>query len=266
MDSQILATKYRQLIKERLDKYNIQPDHDKTGHYYKLEDKRYPSVTKELQTLKDEGLMNWKMNRAIEYIQKNIGNLSLDELLENAKLAPVLEFENAGTIGSTVHNWREKWFQHWIDTDDATPPSYGGMEPAAISGCRGVIKFVNETSYIPLACELSLASHELEVGGMLDDIGLINNKLCLIDLKTSNIGNKTSYFLQVALYYYMFKKLSNIQLKEFYILHVSKENGGYNLITIRNIQQRIKDAKVLLKLNRSLEQIEEDKKKVPIII
>jgi hypothetical protein len=298
MKPQELANKYRALIKERMGAYDIRPDHDNTGHYYVFEGKRYPSVTKELATLKDEGLMNWKMNRALGYVQEYyLGVLSVDKneerevrmekLIAEAKLAPQLEFEGAGDIGRQVHDWRETWFTYWIETNKDPAPVFTGTDPSVISGCRGIKKFVDETGYIPVACELSLASHDIGVGGMLDDVGILPNpvkvpksdpdmgegyktvykpKLCLIDLKTSNIGDKTSYFLQVAFYYYMFKKMTGISCQEFYILHVSKTDGSYKLIPINNMRELIKDAKLLIKLNKSLARINQDKKKEPIII
>lgn len=301
MNPQKLAEKYRALIKERMSQYDIRTDHDATGHYYVFEGKRYPSVTKELATLKDEGLMNWKMNRALEFLKPILldpvaldgktREERLDEIVRTARLAPQQEFEGAGDIGRQVHDWREQVFRQVIDGADwesafaitsNIPPS-----PAVISGCRAIKKFKEDTGYIPVACELSLANHDLGIGGMLDDVGILPNptkvpksdpvmgdgyrtvykpKLCLVDLKTSNIGDKTSYFLQVAFYYYMFKKMTGITCHEFYILHVSKTDGSYKLIPINNMRELVKDARLLIKLNRSLNRINQEKKKEPIII
>lgn len=298
MSPQKLAEKYRALIKTRMSLYDIGTAHDEKSHWYTMDGLKYPSVTAKLQILKDEGLMNWKMNRALEYLRNYImagSNIDLDsnnidEFIAEAKLAPQLEFEGAGSIGTQVHDWRERWFSEIIQsTDDMTIDHVldKDADSAVISGCRGIHKFMEETDYIPVATELRLASHELKLGGSLDDIGILPHpykvevdnpvlgkgykirykpKLALIDLKTSNIGDKASYFLQVALYYYMFKRLTGITLQEFYILHVSKVDGTYKLIPIPDIVERIKDAKLVLKLNDSLERIAEAKKKKPIII
>lgn len=298
MSPQKLAEKYRALIKERMSQYDIRTDHDATGHYYVFEGKRYPSVTKELATLKDEGLMNWKMNRALEYLKPILldpvaldgktREEKLNEITQAAKLAPQLEFEGAGDIGRQVHDWRERWFRTIIGDDQLVGSGLAKVaDPSVVSGCRAITKFVEDTGYIPVACELPLASHDLGIGGMLDDIGILPNpikvlksdpvmgdgyrtvykpKLCLVDLKTSNIGDKTSYFLQVAFYYYMFKKMTGITCHEFYILHVSKTDGSYKLIPINNMRELVKDARLLIKLNRSLDRINQEKKKEPIII
>lgn len=301
MFPQKLAEKYRALIRERMPK--IETAHDETGHYYVLNGQKYPSVTAQLQMLKDEGLMNWKMNRALKHIENEIFKIQTDGrnqmnsvsieylriLIEQARLVPIKEFEGAGDIGRQVHEWREKWFKELIEgkTELISASHIGTTDPAVTSATRAIRKFVTETNYIPVACELFLADPVLGIGGTLDDIGILpgaykepysdpvlgggyklryNPKLVLIDLKTSNIGNKTSYYLQVALYYYMFKKLTGISIKEFYILHVSKTDGTYKLIPIKNMTQLIRDAKTLLKLKKSLDRIDGEKKKEPIVV
>lgn len=305
MTPQKLAEKYRALISARMPK--IETAHDDTGHFYMFNGQKYPSVTKALQMLKDEGLMNWKMNKALEWIKswvlaasedskQNIDS-NINELIEQAKLAPTKEFEDAGDIGKIVHYIRQNWFDTMIRMEKLLDGQLMNIPevipPAAISGLRGVKKFVDETGYIPIACELYVASEELEIGGTLDDIGILpgeqkipipdivtsnghvlsggyktvyHPKLVLLDLKTSNIGTKTSYYLQIALYFHMFKKLTGINIKEFYILHVSKIDGTYKLIRIKNMPQLIRDAKTLLKLKKSLDRIDDEKKKEPIIV
>ena len=298
MNLQKLTTKYRELIRERMSKYEVGTAHDARSHFYTLEGQTYPSVTAKLQILKDQGLMNWKMNRALsvveDFCQRYSGIVLKPEdmrlMLDKAREAPQLEFEGAGSIGTTVHDWKDSVFKSLIDGKDweyASAIMMSEPEPAVISGCRAISAFIHDTGYIPLASELRLASHKLKLGGSLDDIGILPNpvkvtvddpvlgvgyktvykpKLVLIDLKTSNIGDKTSYFLQVALYYEMFRKMTGIKLQQFYILHASKVDGTYKLIEIKNMYQRIKDAKLVLKLNDALDQIDKDKKKVPIIL
>lgn len=273
MTDQNLAEKYRKLVKERMPV--ITTAHDDTGHFYLYNGQKYPSVTGALKMLKDEGLMNWKMNKACEYLLQAINNddprvtgkVNLEELIGEAKMVPVKEFEGAGDIGTKIHDWREGWFRNVIAGNLPEYPSIANItELPVVSGVRAIIKFKEESGYIPVACEMFVADEDLKIGGTLDDLGILNGKLVLVDLKTSNIGDKTSYFLQVALYYYMFRKLTGIRCQEFYILHVSKVDGTYKLIPIKNMSQLVKDAKLLLKLNASITRIVEEKKKVPIII
>lgn len=270
------VAKLRERIKARTEELNIQPQHDDSGHWYVYQGQKYGSVTKSLQILKDPALMNWKMNRALEYLREHRTPLmdvtQFDELIEAAKLAPVQEFEGAGDIGRQVHEWREKKFQAFIEgyfTTWYTEPEGLTLDydqPAVISGCRAIIKFMDETRYTPLACELFVADPVLEIGGTADDIGLLDGKLTFLDLKTSNIGDKDSYFYQVALYVYMFEKLYGMRTQAWKILHVSKTDGTYKLIDIPDIRKRIREAKQIIKVDKFLEALKQEKKKVPIVI
>ena len=274
------AWKLRRKIENTTLGLGIKTDHDETGHYYLFNGKRLPSVTAKLQILKDPSLANWKMNRALEYIKQNIGRLALkvaikedyESIFDEAKLAPQLEFEGAGDIGKAVHNWRENWFRDIIENGIdpeliPAPPNYPATpEPSVMSGCRAVNRFVKDTGYIPLACELFLADEKLNIGGTGDDIGLLDGKVAFIDLKTSNIADKDSYFYQVALYVCMFERLYHIRTQVHKILHVSKTDGTYKLLDIPDIRRRIREAKQIIKVDAFLAELREAKKKVPIVI
>ncbi len=273
--------KMRAKLREKTLELAIQPDHDEFGHFYKFEGKRYPSVTGRLQILKDPGLMNWKMNRALDHIAQQIKYdaaktpkywLEIEDiaaLLEAAKMVPQLEFEGAGNIGTIVHNWREDWFSNVIDKGfelSNIPALAPGSDPRVQSATRAIQKFVKECNYMPVACELFVADHTLETGGQVDDIGFVNGELALVDLKTSNIGDKESYYAQVALYLFMFQKLYRVRPKKLYILHASKTDGTYKLITIPDPPGTIKWAKKVVEVSKGLDLIKQSKKKTVINI
>lgn len=268
--------KLRKKIKDRTTELNIVPDHDDTAHYYKLNGVRYPSVTGALQILKDPGLMNWKMNRALEHVRTELAtemyNLNrpedMDRLFAEAKLAPVKEFEGAGSIGTEVHNWRESWFSKIINGNNIQDylQYQHDSRIEVISACRAIAKFMSDTKYTPVACELYLVDPTLSIGGTADDIGVLNGKLGFMDLKTSNIGDKDSYFYQVAIYVYMFEKLYGIRTHWHKILHVSKTDGSYKLIDIPDIRKRIKEAKIIVKVDQFLKSLRQEKKKETILL
>lgn len=255
----------RDRIKAREQELAVTTDHSTDAHYYVRDDAKYPSVTQKLGLVKDQGLSNWRINRTFDWIFQHFNEITeenLMEMLEKAKNAPQLEFENAGNIGNQVHGWRELWFQNWLETDEVACPSVSeGASPAVISGTNAIRKFVQEHNYIPVACELDLADHDLKLGGALDDLGIVDGELALVDLKTSNIGDKNSYHYQVALYYMMLAKNYGIRPKKAYILHVSKVNGTYNLIEIKNMPQLMREAKLILKLHDALDRLTASKKK-----
>jgi hypothetical protein len=269
------VSELREHIRRRTEELGIQPEHDEEGHWYRYGDKKYASVTGRLQLLKDSGLANWKMNKALNHIKTNFHDFvatgpddkALEQFLESARMVPQSEFTGAGDLGTRVHSWRERWFTRLL-----IDPNFGDYEIPAnedirfISAVRAIKKFRQETSYQPVACELYVADHTLQTGGQVDDIGFVNGKLSLVDLKTSNIGDKEQYYAQVALYYYMFSKLYGIKPQKLYILHVSKTDGTYNLIEIPNINKTIKWAKKVVEVSLGLEEIKASKRKTPIFI
>lgn len=272
-DRQKKVSKLRAKIKARSLELGIATAHDNEGHWYVYQGRKYPSVTGRLSILKDQGLMNWKMNRALEYVQDYYNSSmelpeKIDEIIEKAKLVPQLEFEGAGDIGVDVHKWRQEVFNRVIDGKDWNFSLHSSLPSnEVISACRAIEKFVVDTGYIPLATELPLVDPKLNLGGQLDDIGLINDQLCLIDLKTSNIGNKDSFYAQVCLYLYMFRKLYRLYPKKVFILHVSKTNGFYELIPLSdriNIPQTINWAKKVTEVAAGLDILRQAKKVQPI--
>ncbi len=156
----------------------------------------YPSVTGKLQILKDEGLMNYKMNKAVEYLKNFIystkeklhmepeGSLMemIDKACTDATNITGEILKDAGEVGTLVHDTREVIFQQWIKTG-VKPTNFPGFLPAggedvrAISCLRALESFVNENDYIPVACELLVYDHEYEVAGTLDDLGLMRQVL-----------------------------------------------------------------------------------------
>lgn len=262
--------KLRQIIAEKIPQNNVVPQHTEREHFYKIMSSGLvlPSVTGALKLLKDEGLMNWKQNRSLEYVANNLRDIKdLPAVLEKAKQEPVDLFEEAGDIGSTIHHYREVYFRNWIET---------GVKPLdavhyipelekdirVISALRGLERFIKDHNYVPIATELYVYSEKFKLAGTLDDLGFMGGEfgdLVLIDLKSSN-QLKDSYHLQVAIYYQMFKELTGIKPKKCYILRLSKIDGTYELQEIKQINKVVNGAKALFKLNQCLEMIKNNKK------
>jgi len=277
--------------------------HNDKGHNYvsPVTNEQYKSVTYFTGFIKDPSLANWKMNKGLEYIQNNFSDIhvtNLPEYILKAKLAPEGEFKGAGDIGTQVHAWREEWFRHWINSGaieqtDLAIESYPlpqNADPEVISGCRAIKRFLKETGYIPVACELALVDDELKVGGCIDDLGVFPNPtkvrksslelepnwmkdsykiwmkdsykikynpyLGFVDLKTSNQGKKPAYAYQVRGFYQrMIKKTFNVRPKKTYILHTSKEDGTYKLIDLTDMKFLEKDAEYLVHCSRSWDKV-----------
>lgn len=270
-----LVNQYRTLFKS-LPK--VETAHTEKGHYYvsPTTHEAYHSVTYYTSFIKDPSIGNYKMNRAIELITKEWNYVrvyksgDIESIMARAKLAPEDAFTGAGDIGTQTHNWRQGFFQDWISQGrmELTPkeiddyPIPKNFDSEVISGCRAIKKFLKDTGYIPVACELALVDEELKIGGSVDDLGVFPNGtnpyLGFIDLKTSNQGKKPAYAYQVRGFYQgMIRKTFAIVPKKTMILHTSKKNGSYDLIDLTDMDFLEKDAENLVRLSRSWDKVVE---------
>jgi hypothetical protein len=303
--------KIREQISRRLPEGRVVPRHTKEGHFYEVLDGDlnispppiYPSVTGKLQILKDEGLMNYKMNQAIKYVFAHYSSFNDSNVMEHLDAASRVSqdiLEDAGDIGTRVHNIRQTIFEQWIKTGKK-PTNYPSFIPEveydirAVSALRALEQFVNDYDYRPVATEMLVYNHEYEVAGTLDDIGLIKqvlnegdpkcghqhrvwnpktgkwtcmacgyqyrDQLILLDLKTSN-QFKDHYFFQVAMYWWMFWHLMGIDFKpeKCFILKVSKEDGRYKIEDLKMPARLAGYAKHMLRTKEGMEFIRELRK------
>ena len=236
------------------------------------------------------------MNKAIEYVFANFKIFSDDNIIEHleaAKMVSVEIFEDAGDVGTEVHGIRERYFADWIAS--GTRPKDGLLsyipkelpkDLRIVSVLRAIEKFLDDTGYIPVACEIFLVDPKLKVGGTMDDIGIMpvrvrqgNIELCkhnkiedleklkincvecgarwdyqlvFSDLKTSN-QVKYHYFFQLAMYYSMFVKWVKIRPKRNFILKVSKEDGTYKIVNVPAIHKLVPYTRAILKVNEAIE-------------
>lgn len=298
MNLESTVKKYRDLIKLRAPQIKL--DHDSKGHGYisPVGNERYKSVTFFTAMIKDPSLANYKMNRALDFLKswfdiapfdglRKVTPLGVEEILEQAKLAPESEFLNAGDVGTQTHAWRQQFFESWIESGKAqlshaeidANPLPENAAPEVISGCRAIKKFLKDTGYIPVACELPLVDDKLKVGGTIDDLGVFPNpytapydgdtpefkggytlkfdpQLVFIDLKTSNQGKKPAYAYQVRGFYQgMIKNTLKLRPKKTYILHTSKENGTYQLIDLTDMKFLESAAANLVLMSRQYDMV-----------
>jgi hypothetical protein len=271
--------------------------HNDKGHFYQVNEPKgnpiYPSVTGKLQILKDEGLINYKMNRAMDYVFANYPDFKDETIMEHIEKAKRVSQDilmDAGDVGTKIHDLREAIFQQWMDTG-IKPENFlsfvpEGSDIRVTSAIRALQKFVDERDYIPVACELLVYSHELKVAGTLDDLGLIRkvirkadkedcshdlfqkggNRTCLhcgykytyelaiMDIKTSN-QFKDHYFFQVALYAKMFAKITGLRPTSHFICKLSKEDGGYKIEDLKQASKLGQYATYMIKCNEGMEFI-----------
>jgi hypothetical protein len=263
------ASELRTKILEALPEGTVVPRHTEKAHFYEVPrvGATYPSVTGKLQALKDEGLINYKMNRALEYVSSHREEMVDPEramqVLDEASKESDVVLRDAGEIGTIIHDAREAYFAEWIKTGERPQGDLkrfirtGVTDRRAISGLRGVERFAIECKYQPIASELYVYDEEWETAGSLDDVGLIGDAetFVLLDLKSSN-RFKAHYFFQVSMYWRMFGKLTGIWPERALILKSSKEDGTYKLEELRDLPRLVEYAGHLIKVNEGLSFIE----------
>ena len=293
-------TKLREQIFKALPSGFVVSEHTEREHFYRVMDPnvgnpKYPSVTAQLQVLKDEGLANFKMNRVVDYTFahfKEFNDANVLDHLDQAMKEPTRIFEDAGDVGTQIHDYREVIFSQWISTG-VKPTNFPSFVPSdredirAISALAALEKFVDDYNYIPVVTEIKVFDHKLGIAGTLDDLGLMRSiirppvkdctheyiadpnknidrcvkcdakwkwEFVLMDLKSSN-RFKDHYFFQVAMYFYMLRKLTGIKLDRCFILKVSKEDRTYKLEDLKRPAKLAQYAKHIIETNNGIEFI-----------
>ena len=182
-----LVSHYRQIINAKIPAGSVVTRHNEKGHFYEVVPLQVvlPSVTGKIQIVKDESLGNFRMNQAIEYFFahfKELTDANIMEFCERAAEVSIQKRDDAGDIGTRIHDYRQRYFDDWIREGRRPENILSYLPPEevdlrATSGLRALDKFINEKDYIPVACELFVydAGHKLalNVAGTLDDIGLM---------------------------------------------------------------------------------------------
>ncbi len=275
---------------------HVVSEHTDKEHFYRIGGgPLYPSVTGKLQHLKDEGLVNFKMNRALEYIFAHFKEFTDANILEHIEMAekmPADIFTDAGDVGTRIHDIREKIFADWIATG-VRPASFAGFIPEhdpdvrVISAIAALEKFCTDKCYIPVVTELYVYSHALKTAGALDDLGLMREEVragdpaCVHDILQEPVRNvdrcikcdakwkwlfvlldlktsnrfKDSYFFQVSMYYDMVRKLTGLKLDRSFILKLSKEDRSYKIEDLKRPAKLAQYAKHIVRTNEGLELI-----------
>lgn len=187
------AHEFREIVRAAIPEGAVVTAHNEKGHFYtvrdayvrdvlKKESVTYPSVTGKLGLLKDPSIKNFEVNRAMDYIFAHYKEFSDDNVmahLETASKAGIVERDNAGHIGTDIHESREKYFWQWIETGQR-PKDIMSFIPEdkfgdirIKSALRALNTFIDDYGYIPVLCELFVYSHKYETAGTLDDLGIL---------------------------------------------------------------------------------------------
>ncbi len=204
-------------------------------HYYQTPSGHiYPSVTTMLHSLMPKGnrlsLQRWREtvgHEVVEYITS-----------ESAK------------NGTATHQIIEKYLNNQIPVNNSTFSHVTSFTPSFLLSSKKQSRLLRDHLFQPpsllskghllqlkpllhnidnIRCtEISLYSDELRLAGTCDCIAEYNDKLSIIDFKTSRKQKKESwienYFLQATAYSEMYDYLTNVKIDQIVIL-ISGEDG-----------------------------------------
>jgi genome maintenance exonuclease 1 len=179
-------------------------------HYKVAKDKIYPSITTIL-SMQDK-----------DFLQRWIDKVGLEES-ERIK-------KQSSDIGTALHAICEAYLKNAID-------SY--TSDMVVDGIlfKQIKKYIDKIDTVK-GIEIPLYSHELQIAGTCDCLGIIGGKLVVIDFKNSTKEKKRSwidgYFLQGCFYALAYEEMYNYLPNEIIIIIADREGGGnqYKELTV----------------------------------
>src|SRR3990167_4874344 len=216
----------------------IKSDHTPEGHAYLLPSgTRVASVTTKLGAcISKPHLLPWAVKLAIEYLDPLYlsNQITPENKASHHKIATTrhtAERDAAGFWGHTAHDFIDKYLIAEISgTEKPTIPS---DNPPVCAAVRSFLKFMSENNIVPIASELLVGSEKLRCAGTLDFICLMDDKLTLIDWKSSNSADQM-FSLQVMAYKKMFEEMTGLKIKQSKIVLLSKNNDDVSVYDIKD--------------------------------
>ena len=182
----IIELGYEDLVAETTD----------TGRTYKCTDgSSFNSVTTVLKVLSEDAIQAWR-RRVGEDVANKIG-------------------VRAANRGTAVHSIIERYLDNDVEYDK-------DVMPDVLSTFKDVQPILDEHISEILGLEAPLYSKHLKLAGRVDSVGVFDNKLSIIDFKTSRKIKKKewihNYFAQASAYAIMFEERTGIPVPQLVII------------------------------------------------
>ena len=208
----------------------IQLKFEPRKHLYTVEGKTVYGVTSVIGIINKPALTYWMLNQCLGYIDENLPvGKTLDEvekqqLLQEAKYAHKKSAFQASTTGQLVHDWIERYVQGKIirAKEEIVLPTNKEMRQAVSAFLDWDKK--NKVEY--LSAERKVFSKKYWYAGTLDIEAIINDKLSIVDIKTS-AAIYPDYFLQTAAYIKAMEEEHKKHYKEAWIIRVPKSGDSF---------------------------------------
>lgn len=300
----------RDIISSKIPEGSIVAEHTDNSHHYRVNlfagSPLLDSVTTKTGILNKGYLKDWGIKLAIDYIRDNINDVINEEtresVLYDAKQQSQGVLEDAGDIGTKVHNIIETYIDLWIEGKQpdnilSLIQSIESTDVRIIAGVKAAGQFFDDHDIFPICSELLVASAKLGTAGTMDFLCYIGkekvkgNKDCehemwqrgskkthfgctkcdrvvdyvltIVDWKTSNsIAGKTEYALQTAAYKQAVVELTGLKPEQAWVIRLDKKTGKYEKGVVSDLNKAIKAYKLVAGL---YEYMNDGSDKLPII-
>lgn len=213
----------------------VQMTFNTNGHRYQIGDTECVGVTTILSTLAKPALIPWAVKMTTDYIAtqlkagKAYDELQIQSILKEAKLAHRKKKEDAGDLGSLIHNWIERY----IKGEKPEMPTNEKMQKAILS----FLKWTKDEKVKFLKSEQPVYSRKYNFAGTCDFTCEIDGKKYVGDVKTSNaIYNE--YMLQVAAYRYCLQEeFEGQDYDGMIIVRVPKDDSDIEIVRFNNYKE-----------------------------
>ncbi len=227
-------------------------EYDPVHHTYIVNGKPVLSVTTIVSILdKSEALMNWAVNKVKEFLEAQLvvgkvyDELEKQELLIEAAQAHKKHSRRAKDIGTFVHEWIQKYIESKIKN---LPPPPLPLNIYIRKSVEAFLKWEKENKIQFLETERKIYSKAYNYAGTLDAEAVANNKIFIIDFKTSNAIHP-EYFLQTSAYTQARSEESGLKYEDPWVIKIGKD-GTLEAQQMKNWERNFEAFLSCLKLYR----------------
>lgn len=204
----------------------ISPKWDES-RFYLIDGEYYPRVTSILSALSKPALVPWavnmvasKMREVLERIGRGeieteqLRGVIIDDLVKEAKTLYLKSGDEALNIGSFVHKTIEEIISGRLRRE--------GVDERIVVPINRFYQWYNSLKIEPVASEKMVYTDKPKIAGTVDLVAKVNNRLMLIDWKTSK-DIYDEYELQLGAYMFLWEAMEpNQKIDGAYIVRIDK--------------------------------------------
>lgn len=238
----------------------IELDFNETRHIFTVNGKSVISVTGATSIIdKSRPLIYWAVGLAKDFLMVNLKTMiedtkgdQISALIEEAVKQHSIRKQQAGDIGTQVHNWAEAFIKAKTKKDYPEIPK----DPKVYNGVSAFLKWVDEYDVKFISSERQVYSKKHKYAGIMDAEAIIHKKLCVVDFKTSK-GIYPEMRFQVAGYQGAVEEETG---KEYtgnkWLARFDKETGEFETHEFAEHDKDFKAFLNALELRRRLKELE----------